>query len=1026
MKQIFILLFAFFTNQLSAYDSFTILDKDTSVLFLQTPTVFRGNIEVDEAHNAFMHNKFQQLPTQAKSLGFSDTTYWIGFIISNIDNERLYLNLKDPLLEHIEYFAYQNHKLISSSKTSKFRLCRKSLPTLYLVKINSKTPLLFAIQIATEGELKFAELSNIIFFSLFAFSFASLFVYNLRLYASTKEGLFLVYAFYISTLFLLIIFTNGYFNLFLELNIFLRDIINSLSLLATYIVFIVFSIHFLEIQNISVKVYKYSIFLAGGVLLLYLVLLFKMNEFILNIFFLLFITLFCMSLGLIASLHKKKFAKLYLLGIAVLFLSIIISIMMMYALLDYNRFTSAALLIGSTFEMILLSLALEYKIQQSQKEKTISLIQNEAQDKMLFLQSRYASMGEVVGNIAHQWKQPLNAIGSIQSSIKAALIFKGEISKDKLLESVETSFKLVQHLAETIDTFYSFLSQRNSKYSNFNIVDEFESIRKITEYSFQNNNIKLLLEFQINPTIQGNANEFTHAILNLILNAKYALDNSKPENPTISIKVIGEENNCTITVSDNAGGISIKPIESIFKWHVSSKEESSGVGLYMTKNIIEKRFEGTIQVQNKEYGACFTIKLPYLKQEENVTNITQSNEKSTLEQIQHLSKKVIELEQLKKTLNKWAEIFKYAQWGIVVETVKENKIELINPIFAEMHGYSIDELIGKKLTSVIAPDHYNDLHLAMQNMQESEYYSFDSIHIRKDNSRFPVKVELMTVKDKNGDAIYKMVHIWDTTEKKEAQEKLKIKRFALEHMHEAVFMGNKHGDFTYVNHEACRALGYSREELLRMNIKDIVLHKQEKKLLIWDTLKEKKNVLSKVTYTRKDGTTFPVEMSSNYFEYDGVEYSICLVRDITERIRLEEQKLAYEILAYKEHTFHSLANNIPDNIARWDTEGRILYINPQHERTLGVSASELIGTYIQDDYLNLKKVIAQIASTGQAMFIREQIKTLNGNIEIHDISFVPEFNDDGEIISILGIGRNMTEVYKLQEQLGTKNKTSIL
>jgi phosphoglycerate-specific signal transduction histidine kinase len=107
---------------------------------------------------------------------------------------------------------------------------------------------------------------------------------------------------------------------------------------------------------------------------------------------------------------------------------------------------------------IALALYFAYKVKHLQKECDRLKSETKEDAKILFLQSRYASMGETVGNIAHQWKQPLNAIGSIQNSIKAALIFQGEISKEKLLSSVDTSFKLIQHLGETIDTFYSFLS----------------------------------------------------------------------------------------------------------------------------------------------------------------------------------------------------------------------------------------------------------------------------------------------------------------------------------------------------------------------------------------------------------------------------------------------------------------------------------------------------------------------------------------------------------------------------------------
>jgi hypothetical protein len=261
-----------------------------------------------------------------------------------------------------------------------------------------------------------------------------------------------------------------------------------------------------------------------------------------------------------------------------------------------------------TMPLILLIISDISKIKEHEKEL---VLHNETLNNMLFLQSRYASMGETVGNIAHQWKQPLNAIGSIQNSIKASLIFQGKISKEKLLQSVETSFKLLQHLGETIDTFYGFLCQKNSTKNSFILSDEFETIRKITEYSFQNSNIELIFELDSNPIIQGNANEFTHAMLNLILNAKNALDNFKPVAPKIIVQIMEKEKSCMIIVSDNAGGISIEPINSIFDQYISSKENSSGVGLYMTLNIIEKRFGGTIKVQNKEQGACFTIELPY-------------------------------------------------------------------------------------------------------------------------------------------------------------------------------------------------------------------------------------------------------------------------------------------------------------------------------------------------------------------------------------------------------------------------------
>ena len=152
--------------------------------------------------------------------------------------------------------------------------------------------------------------------------------------------------------------------------------------------------------------------------------------------------------------------------------------------------------------------------------------------------------------------------------------------------------------------------------------DIFVIVRKITQYSFENSNIKLCCKSHYNPMIQGDANEFTHAMLNLILNAKEALEESRPDAPTITIQIIKEDKSCTIMVSDNAGGITLEPIDTIFDWHVSSKENGSGIGLHITKTIIEKRLNGSITVENKDNGACFIIKLPRLATQTQKTSVS--------------------------------------------------------------------------------------------------------------------------------------------------------------------------------------------------------------------------------------------------------------------------------------------------------------------------------------------------------------------------------------------------------------------
>ncbi|HEY8905455.1 MAG TPA: PAS domain S-box protein, partial [Rhodoferax sp.] len=138
------------------------------------------------------------------------------------------------------------------------------------------------------------------------------------------------------------------------------------------------------------------------------------------------------------------------------------------------------------------------------------------------------------------------------------------------------------------------------------------------------------------------------------------------------------------------------------------------------------------------------------------------------------------------------------------------------------------------------------------------------------------------------------------------------------------------------------------------------------------------------------------------------------MHDITERKSLENQ------VAQRERDFRSLADNMPDNVARWNVDGRYLYLNPVHERTLAISASDMIGKSIPDSHVNVKAVIAEVVSTGQSLVMNHQpILDENGDIRLHDVSIVPECDETGKVVSVLGIGRDMTDVYRMQETIAT-------
>lgn len=651
---------------------------------------------------------------------------------------------------------------------------------------------------------------------------------------------------------------------------------------------------------------------------------------------------------------------------------------------------------------------LSYKIKLLQKEQERLRREGKEDSKVLFLNSRYASMGETVGNIAHQWKQPLNAIGTIQNSIKAALIFQGEISKEKLLYSVETSFKLLQHLAETIDTFYSFLSQQNSEKMSFSVADELEKVRKITEYSFENSHIALNYELEINPTIQGNANEFTHAMLNLILNAKDAFDTSSVERPTITVRVIGEENNSIITVTDNAGGIRLNPVEMVFDLHTTTKEEGSGLGLFMTKNIIENRFGGKIFVKNLKGGACFRIELPYAEYGEHYADTVVPDERLTLDRINQLSRKIIELEEVEKALKKWADIFEQAQWGIVMCGAETMTLDLMNPAFAQMHGFEIDELIRKPIESIFAPECRDHVKCILHTVHQENHYAFESIHIRKDGSRFPVAIDITAVKDDNNNVLYRIANVRDITAHREAEERLLLKKFALDQINESVFLIDENSMFHYVNEGTCTALGYTKEELVTMGVSDLDPNfpiAQWK--LHWEDIKKQKTTLTVTQHQRKDGTLFPIEISSNYFEYNGVGYSLAVSRDISERLQLEAQKDNERMKLFFERQLVGMAITSPEKGWIQTNEKLQKMLGYTHEELRELTWTEL--THLDDLRADLDQFERLLDGEIEDYMLEKRFIRKDGSIINTNLAVSCVRNDDRSVNYVLALLEDISD-----------------
>jgi len=232
----------------------------------------------------------------------------------------------------------------------------------------------------------------------------------------------------------------------------------------------------------------------------------------------------------------------------------------------------------------------------------------EAQAKMLAQQSKMAAMGEMIDAIAHQWKQPLNAI-SMLSEIAEMDFEDGIIDAAYVQNYKEQVFSQIEHLISTLDEFRTFF-RPNKNVAYFDAKKAIDSVLLLTKDEF----IKYTIEVEVQEidkiSIEGIENEFKHIILNIINNAKDAFNENKTQQRLVVIRLFVKENKKFITISDNAGGIPESVIADIFKPNVTTKEEGkgTGIGLYMSDQIAQK-MGGSLRVENVGKGATFTLEI---------------------------------------------------------------------------------------------------------------------------------------------------------------------------------------------------------------------------------------------------------------------------------------------------------------------------------------------------------------------------------------------------------------------------------
>jgi signal transduction histidine kinase len=230
-------------------------------------------------------------------------------------------------------------------------------------------------------------------------------------------------------------------------------------------------------------------------------------------------------------------------------------------------------------------------------------------EKFLILQSRQAAMGEMVNNVAHQWRQPLN---SLNLNVQELMYFydRGLFSREFLADNVKKSLELVKHMSQTIEDFRGFFRPER-EVKPFHVAEVIRKTLFLISDSLKVRNVQVDFIAEEDVMVTGFPNEFSQVLLNILNNARDALIERGVETPRIVIRTSRQDGGALITISDNAGGIPESIIDKIFDPYFTTKDDQSGtgIGLYISKTIIEERMKGKLSVLNTAEGAEFRIEV---------------------------------------------------------------------------------------------------------------------------------------------------------------------------------------------------------------------------------------------------------------------------------------------------------------------------------------------------------------------------------------------------------------------------------
>ncbi|PHR57866.1 MAG: hypothetical protein COA44_05180 [Arcobacter sp.] len=608
-----------------------------------------SNLSLQDIQN----KEFSVKPGSVASFGFTTSRYWFKIVLDPKKTANLqhwWLNISYPLLDKLDlYICDENNQLIVHKKSGKSRPFgeREAESRFFLFSIDSSVKQILYLSVKTQSSMQVpmsiqsshslmeTDQYLLVLAGLYYGIFILIFFYNLSSFLYTRKKNYLLYLIFISTFGLYQLSLDGLGIRFLWSNWhWMIEHGNGTMMGAMIVAIIMFSRDFLKIKEFAPSLDKILLVLSIFMGVVMITAIFRPYGDV--ILFLAGTSVILPPLLVLSGIiaYKKKFypARFYIVGWGFFLGGSILFAMNKFAWIEGYAFLSYAQQVGSALEMIFLSWALADLLKQSEREyvkklsglntfleKKVenSLSQVRKNDQVLIEKSRLAAMGEMIEQIAHQWRQPLNTLALINQN----LYFKVQLNtadKDDCVNAHDQINDQLQYMSQTIDDFRNF-SQPNKEKENFIIEEVIQSALNLSEGSLKYAKIKTYTLSNEEHESFGMRHEMMQVFMNLIKNVQDLVIEKQVKQPWIKFFVEKTKDKIIIRVEDNAGGIAFGNIDNIFDPYFSTKSEfeGTGIGLYMSKEIIERSMLGEISVSNGHFGAIFEISLPQANTQEN-------------------------------------------------------------------------------------------------------------------------------------------------------------------------------------------------------------------------------------------------------------------------------------------------------------------------------------------------------------------------------------------------------------------------